>query len=117
MSILQLTIAQKRLSSAEAEIWISVRVNAITESTVLRGSLVGPKCPDVETVQIMYSLKPIDSDVNQQNVLMGRIVVPEPNVWTPEQPFVYEGNVELWQEGKCAEIKPIRAAFKGRAET
>ena len=112
MKIAQLTVQQKRLSTAEAELWVFVHVERIDDSTELRGCLVGPKCVAVETVQINYRLKRIRPDAYAANVLIGRILIPEPNLWTAETPFVYEGNVELWHDAKLADIKPIRAAFR-----
>jgi hypothetical protein len=112
MKITQLTVEQKRLSTAEAELWVFVHVERSDDATEIRGCLVGPKCVSAETVQINYPLKRIRSDDHATNVLLGRILIPEPNLWTPETPFVYEGNVELWHEGKVADLKPIRAAFR-----
>jgi hypothetical protein len=112
MKILQLTLEQKRLSTAEAEVWVCVHVDKPDATMALRGGLSGPRCPNAETIQLVYPLKPIQPPGYADNVLIGRIVIPEPNCWTPSMPFVYEGNVELWHEGKCAEIKPIRAMFK-----
>jgi hypothetical protein len=114
MKIQQLTVQQKRLSTAEAELWVFVHVERIDDTTRLIGCLVGPHCATAETVQINYPLKPIHPEGYADYVLVGRIVIPEPNFWTPETPFVYEGGVELWHEGKLADVKPIRAAFKLR---
>jgi hypothetical protein len=111
MKIVQLTVEQKRLSTAEAELWVVVHVEERDVTTEMRGSLVGPRCAKAETVQIAYPLKSIERP-GFGHALVGRIIIPEPNCWTPEMPFVYEGSVELWQAGKCVEIKPIRTMFK-----
>jgi len=116
MKIQQVMVQQKRLSSAEAELLVFVSVDSIEDSTALHGGLVGPTCPGVETVQISYPLKPVASEGDKRNMLAGRIIIPDPNLWSPKQPLVYEGTVELWQGGKCVEVQPIRAAFKGRME-
>ncbi len=113
MKILQLTIEQKRLSTAEAELWVVVHIEKRDATAELRGSLVGPRCAKAETVQIAYPLKSIQRPEFGPDALVGRIIIPEPNCWTPEMPFVYEGSVELWHAGKC-EIKPIQAMFKTR---
>ncbi len=112
MKIEQLTIQQKRLSPAEAELWIHVHVAAVGATTQIRGSLTGPFCQNVQTIQIAYPIRRIMPPGHADNVLIGRILIPEPNLWTIETPFIYEGNVELRDEGKLADIKPIRAAFK-----
>jgi hypothetical protein len=112
MKIEQLIVQQKRLSVAEAELWVVVHVSAVGATTNIRGSLTGPFCANVQTIQIAYPIRPIQPSGFADNVLVGRILIPEPNLWTSEMPFIYEGNVELWDEGKLADSKPIRAAFK-----
>ena len=115
MKIQQLTIQQKRLSSVEAELWVIVHVERIDPSTEIRGCLVGPLCSSIETVQINYPIKPIPRPIEYaDNILVGRVIIPEPNVWTPQTPFLYEGGVQLWHEGKCADNKPLRATFKSK---
>jgi hypothetical protein len=112
MKIKQFTVQQKCLSTVEAELWIVVETEDADATTHLRGSLVGPKCAGVETVQITYPLKPIPPSSSAGNVVAARVVIPDPNLSTQEMPFVYEGNVELWHEGKCTDTKPVRATFK-----
>jgi hypothetical protein len=115
MKIEQLTIQQKRLSTAEAELWVFVHVPEKISALQIRGNLIGPFCPNAQTIQIAYTIKPIRPAGVADNILVGRILIPEPNLWTAETPFTYEGNVELWDDGKLADIKPIRAAFKTSA--
>lgn len=112
MKIQQLTIEQRRLTPADAELWVYVHVAAIGPTTQIRGNLSGPFCACVQTIQIAYPIKAIRPPGLADNVLVGRILIPEPNFWTLEMPFVYEGQVELWLEGQLAEKRPIRAVFK-----
>jgi beta-galactosidase/beta-glucuronidase len=112
MKIEELTVQQKRLSPAEAELWVHVRVAAIGPTTQIRGSLTGPLCQSVQTIQIAYPVRCIKPPGHSDNEIIGRVLIPEPNLWSAETPFVYEGNVELWDEGKLVDLKPIRAAFK-----
>jgi hypothetical protein len=111
-TIAHLTVEQKRLSTAEAELWVIVRVEGHEESLELRGSLVGPRCAQAETVQIAYPLKSMRRPELGPDVRAGRFIIPEPNCWTPEMPFMYEGSVELWQASRCVDVRPIRAIFK-----
>jgi len=114
MRIEHLTVQQKRLSSAEAELLVFAQIEEFDANARLGGCLVGPYCTGVETVQINYPLKPITPPGIDEGVLVGQFVIPEPNLWTPEMPFVYEGNVELWELGKCSDTWPLRAAFKAK---
>ena len=99
------TIVQRRASPLEAELWIVVEVDFVNAGTELRGRLVGPKCAGVETIQVAYPIRMIPRPADQpENAVVGRVVIPEPNLWTREILFFYEGVVELWQdEVKCDE--------------
>jgi hypothetical protein len=44
------------------------------------------------------------------------VLIPEPNVWTEATPFVYEGTLELWQDGERQDQAPISVAFKGSTD-
>ena len=107
--ILRTTLHQKRLSTAVAELWIVVEVERVTPTTELRGRLSGPKCPGSETVQIAYPLRMLPST---GEALVARILIPEPNLWTAETPFVYEGTVELWQDGELHDRAVVVTGFK-----
>jgi hypothetical protein len=99
------TILHRRVSPMEAELWVVVEVDCVNAGTGLRGRLVGPKCLGTETIQVAYPIRMIPHPAGQpENAVVGRVVIPEPNLWTRETPFYYEGTVELWQdEVKCEE--------------
>ncbi len=86
-------IQQHRLSPMEADLRIIV--------AELRGRVHGPKCPGTETIQLAYPLRPVaTSEGAADQFLAARVVIPEPNLWTQETPFVYEAVVELWRNGR-----------------
>jgi hypothetical protein len=99
------SILQRRVSPMEAELWVEVEVASVTAGTELHGRLIGPMCPGVETIQVAYPIRMIPRALGQsENAVVGRVIIPEPNLWTREIPFFYEGVVELWQdEVKCDE--------------
>jgi hypothetical protein len=38
-----------------------------------------------------------------------RVIIPEPSFWEPESPFLYQGPVELWQDGqRCDQVQITR---------
>jgi glycosyl hydrolase family 2 len=97
--ITRVEVLQQRLSTLEAELMVRVEAATMTPGMELRGRLVGPKCPGIESVQVAYPLRPLPA---AGSVLVARVTIPEPNLWTEEQPFVYEGVVEVWHGGvKC----------------
>jgi len=86
------------LVPAEAELRLGVELEQVTPATEVRGRLMGPRCPYSSTVEIAYPLWPArDSEPGQ---LAYRVIIPEANLWDPVSPFLYEGPVELWEEGR-----------------
>src|SRR5262245_43360384 len=111
--IRELQVTQRRWDAAEAELWITVLPEEESPTTELRGRLVGPRCPGVSTVEVAYPLQRLPQPPDEKPGLLARIVIPEPLAWRPEQPFVYEGQVELWQDGQKCDQAPLRVL--GRA--
>jgi Glycosyl hydrolases family 2 len=85
------------LVPAEAELRLSVELEQVTPTTEVRGRLMGPRCPYSSTVEIAYPLRPARECEPGQ--LAYRVIIPEANLWDPVSPFLYEGPVELWEDG------------------
>jgi hypothetical protein len=107
-------VSQKRWDAAEAELWITVEPEHITPTTELRGRLVGPRSPGVTTVEVAYPLQPLPRPQAASSQLTMRVVIPEPVAGRREQPYFYEGPVELWEDGQKCDQAPVRVS--GRAE-
>lgn len=106
--IRSLSVEPVRVSTAEAV--IDVRVELEAEGVELRGRLIGPRCQGVSTVEIDYPLRPAGD-----NPLSLRAVVPEPNLWSPEAPFRYDGRVEVWAGGKRVEVREFAVELRAKA--
>ena len=105
------SLHQHRLSAAEAELWIVV--TALVPSGELRGGLIGPRCDGVETIEIAYPLRMHPRPPTEfSGKLVGRVMIPEPNLWTQEMSFHYDGVVELWQAGVKRDEAPISVGFR-----
>jgi beta-galactosidase/beta-glucuronidase len=90
----------RKLSPVEAEIWLTIEAEAVTPTTEVRGRVLGPHCPGISTIEVSYSLKPLPNDPS----LARRVAIPDPNLWSPDKPFMYTAIVELWQDNrKCDE--------------
>jgi hypothetical protein len=100
--ILQTRVEIRRMSAAEAEVWVVAELDSVTPATELRGKVTGPRCPGVTTVEVAYPFRPTarggDAPANSLTV---RALIPEPNLWTEATPFVYEWLLELWELGRC----------------
>jgi hypothetical protein len=106
--IQQVRVVHKRWDAAEAELWITVEPELQTPATEVRGRLLGPRCPGVSTVEIAYPLRPLPRSAETSPGLTARVIIPDPVAWSREQPFVYEGPVELWQDGQKCDMVPVR---------
>jgi hypothetical protein len=105
----------RKLSPAEAEVWVIVEAAEVTATTEVRGRLVGPRCPGATTVEVAYPLRPFPRLPDGLPPLSCRVVVPDPSLWAPEQPYTYRLLVELWQDGaRCDQsVQEIGLGFRG----
>jgi hypothetical protein len=104
-------VSTGRLDPAEAEVCISVRPERLFSITQARGRFVGPRCPYATTVEVAYPLREHSRDYESIGFsgsphLYLRAIIPEPSLWDPESPFLYEGVLELWQGGqRCNQVR------------
>ena len=95
--IQSLTVTPLRMSPAEAALSVTVQLSGPVENFELRGKLVGPRRVGFTTIEVAYPLRG-----TRDNPLSLTGVIPEPNFWSVETPYRYDGVVELWQSGvKC----------------
>jgi hypothetical protein len=45
-------------------------------------------------------------------MLAAQVLIPEPNLWTEATPFVYDGTVELWQDGQRCDTARVSVGLK-----
>lgn len=102
--IRQIRVSDGQLIPSQSEVWIRVVPEIETPALELRGRLMGPRCPYANTVEVAYPLAkapPSHVPFGKMPGLIRRVVIPEACLWEPESPFLYEGPIELWQEGQC----------------
>jgi hypothetical protein len=99
-----------------AELVISLYPERLTSVTQVRGRFVGPRCPYATTVEIAYPLR--EQSREYQTTASGsphlylRVIIPEPNIWEPETPFVYQAILELWEGKEKADTLQITYGLK-----
>lgn len=107
-----------RLDPYEAEVTVTVCVERLTATTEVRGRLVGPHSVYSRTLEVAYPLRDC-RPAEQTLVLPGatltcRVVIPEPSFWDHETPFLYEGPVELWEDGRIVDRAEVRHGLRTR---
>ena len=105
--IRELQVRNGQLIPAQSEVWIRVNPEKLTPTTELRGRLIGPRCAYAETVEVAYPLRPPPREQipRGSEALNARVIIPEACFWEPECPFLYQGPIELWQDGRrCEQI-------------
>jgi hypothetical protein len=97
------------LSPTQAEMRISVVPEFHTPTTEVRGRLMGPRCPYASTIEVAYPLRapPGDRRIVETPEIVLRVIIPEPSFWDTDSPFLYEGPVELWQDGQCCDQRTV----------
>src|SRR5262245_50237038 len=98
-SIRGVEIIDESLTPAECVARVVVSVAKVTPTTEIRGRLTGPRCVYTATGEVDYPSRRLTQQAGPNQVL-GRVVIPEPSLWDPESPFLYQGLVELWQDGQ-----------------
>jgi hypothetical protein len=106
--ILDLDVRTHRLSPAEAELWVTVTAQHTRPSTEVRGRFVGPKSAVSSTIEVSYPLRQFPRKPEDLPALAMRVVIPEPSFWEPACPFVYDGTIELWQDGRRCDVRQVQ---------
>ena len=88
---------------AAAEVLVRAEAEHMTPTTELRGRLMGPRCRFAETIEVAYPLRPFIRPPQGFAGLSGRAVIPEASLWDPQSPFLYQGPIELWQDGRICQ--------------
>jgi hypothetical protein len=91
-------VCHRLLTPTEADVRISFLFREPVFHVEVRGKLVGPRCAYTTTVEVAYPLEMLPQE--QPKALQARLVIPEPSLWEPACPFLYQGPVELWQGGR-----------------
>ncbi len=105
-SFLRIEIRDRSLAPAKAEVWVTVVPERIDAGTEVRGRLMGPRSVYAATVEVAYPLRPLGPGVGDGPAgITRRVVIPEASLWEPASPFLYQGPVELWQDGaRCGQV-------------
>jgi hypothetical protein len=111
-SIRRVYLQNRVLNPAEAEIWVTAAAEEGTATTELRGRLTGPRCSYATTVEVAYPLRPLPRPVEGLAGPTMRVVIPEPSWWDPVSPFLYDGSIELWQDGERCDAVQVRHGLR-----
>src|SRR5438105_5010249 len=98
--IRRLEVRNHILNPAEAELRITVTPTDLLSEAEVRGRLVGPRCHYATTVEVAYPLRPLSDDGLERGELGARVIIPEPSLWDPESPSLYQGSAEVWSGGE-----------------
>src|SRR5258708_5523640 len=108
-SIKNIHIWNHHLNPAEAEVAICVTPEHVSSMTQVRGRLVGPQCRYASTVEVAYALSEVSREYESTGIpgIRCSVRIPEPCLWDPVSPFLYKGQIELWESGKQCEVVQI----------
>ena len=75
----------------------------MTPTTQIKGRLMGPRNAYRSTVEVAYPLR----EIERAGTIVLRVVIPEASWWEPRTPFLYQGPLELWQDGQLRECHDL----------
>ena len=84
-------VLERRLGIADAELWI-------VGPPEMSGRLAGPKTRYASTIEAPFYLQKIPNPAAPSGAQ--RVLIPEPSLWSPETPYLYEAKLDLGAMGK-----------------
>lgn len=104
------TVWTHHVTPAGAEVRVTIALRGAMAEPEVRGRLVGPRCPYASTVEVAYPFRTLPREL--PHVLTARVIIPEPSLWEPTCPFLYEGPLELWHNGSRACVWQVRHGLR-----
>ncbi|HEV3385118.1 MAG TPA: hypothetical protein VG097_09890 [Gemmata sp.] len=111
MKIASMTVEMQRADTAVAQFLVRIAVDGRVEGCEMKGRVVGPRCEGISTVETALPLVLVEAS-EKTATLKG--VIPEPNLWSTEAPFLYELKVEVWQGGRQTDTRTNMLALRER---
>jgi hypothetical protein len=106
--IRDVVVINHRLDPISTVLHVHVKLDELTPATTLKGRLIGPRSMHASTIEIAYPLQ----EIERTDHVVLRAVIPEPSLWEPASPFLYEGPLEVWQDGVLCERATIRHGIR-----
>jgi len=100
----------RTLNPTEADVRFHVAVDRQDDRLGVQGRLVGPRCAYASTIEVAYPLG--DAPPGEPNRLSTRTFIPEPNLWEPACPFLYEATFELFEDRSRIEVMPMTVGLR-----
>jgi hypothetical protein len=82
----------------------------ISERIVLHGTVRGPYCERARTLPAEFAFR----DLGPQQVGLATAIIPDPCVWSPELPQLYQVDIEAQQQGRVIAQYHGRIGFRQR---
>src|SRR5437868_12513844 len=110
--ICHIEIRERSADPAQSELWICVHPERETPATEVVGRFTGPHCRYATTVEVAYPLRRFPRVPEGLQGIARRVVIPEPSFWEPESPFLYDGTIELWENGAAIDCVQLRRGLR-----
>jgi hypothetical protein len=113
-SIRSVSFGDRLVDPTLAWVTVCVGLRDWTPEAQIRGRLEGPRCLYADTVEVAYPFRELARPVEPADApcILVRAVIPEPNLWEPQCPFLYEGSLELWERDELVEQVPLSRGLR-----
>lgn len=110
--ICRVEVRDRLIDPTAPEVWISVFSERQTATTEVHGRLHGPRCLYTSTIEVAYPLRPFPQVPEGLQGVSRRVIIPEASFWDPQSPFLYEGPIELWEDGQLRDQVTLSHGLK-----
>jgi hypothetical protein len=100
------------VSPAAADVWFRVAVQRVTAGTEVRGRVVGPRSLYQQQRVESWPMRSVRHREQAGESLIARTAIPEPGLWSPDNPLLYRVVVELWQDRQLCEVCGFDLGFR-----
>lgn len=97
-----------------AEVAVAVYPERLASRTQVRGQVTGPHCEYSTTIEVAYPWRETSRTYEKEGEphISARAIIPEPSLWEPQTPFLYEATVELFDNGRLSDKVTMRLGLR-----
>jgi hypothetical protein len=110
--IMHVAVLDRLKDPTEPEVWVGVVPERPSPTLDIRGRLTGPSCRYASTVEVAYPLRPAPRPLEGLAGIVRRGVIPEASLWDPASPFLYRGQIELWDNDTLLDQVTLRHGLR-----
>lgn len=103
-------IVEAEFDESVAHLYLRVELARLTPRTSVRAWLVGPLGTHGQQMELAQ-FQPLKLEDEAEDCLDFEVQITRPSFWSPRSPACYNGEVELWEDGRFAGRFPLHYSY------